>query len=36
MESGFKTKGDAKMKFKDDGDRIHAKVIGVNLNFEKQ
>lgn len=35
-DEGFKTKGDAKLKFKDDGEMIHAKVIGVNLNFEKQ
>lgn len=33
---GFKTKGDMKMKFKDDGEQIHAKILGVNLNFEKQ
>jgi hypothetical protein len=35
-DEGFKTKGDTKLKFTDDGEMIHAKVIGVNLNFEKQ
>lgn len=35
-DEGFKTKGDAKLKFTDDGDRIYAKVIGVTLYFEKQ
>ena len=33
---GFKTSGDVKLKFKDDGDRIKSKIIGVNLIFEKQ
>ena len=35
-DDGFKTKGDAKLTFRDDGDRIRAKVIGVDLVFEKQ
>ena len=35
-DGGFKTTGDVKLKFKDDGDNITAKVIGVNLTFEKQ
>ena len=35
-DGGFKTKGDVKLKFKDDGDNITAKVIGVTLTFEKQ
>ena len=33
---GFKTKGDTKLTFKDDGDNIKANVIGVDLIFEKQ
>ena len=33
---GFKTKGDMKLKFKDDGDNIKATIIGVDLVFEKQ
>lgn len=33
---GFKTKGDVKLKFKADGDKISAKIIGVKLTFEKQ
>ena len=33
---GFKTKGDTKLTFKDDGDNIKSKVIGVDLIFEKQ
>ena len=35
-DGGFKTKGDVKLTFKDDGDNITAKVIGVTLTFEKQ
>ena len=35
-DEGFKTDGDMKLKFKDDGDNIVAKVIGVKLTFEKQ
>jgi hypothetical protein len=34
--NGFKTKGDVKLKFKDDGDRIKTKIIGADLIFEKQ
>ena len=34
--NGFKTKGDTKLTFTDDGDRIKTKVIGVDLIFEKQ
>ena len=33
---GFKTKGDTKLTFKDDGDNIKTKIIGVDLIFEKQ
>jgi uncharacterized lipoprotein YehR (DUF1307 family) len=33
---GFKTKGDVKMTFKDDGDKITSKIIGVTMVFEKQ
>ncbi len=36
VNGGFKTKGDMKATFKDDGENIKAKVIGVNLVFEKQ
>ena len=35
-DEGFKTKGDMKLKFTDDGEQIHAKMFGVSLNFEKQ
>lgn len=34
-DDGFKTKGDTKLKFKDDGDGISAKIIGVDLHFER-
>lgn len=34
--NGFKTKGDVELKFKDDGDNITTKVIGVTLTFIKQ
>ena len=33
---GFKTKGDTKLTFTDDGENIKTKVIGVELIFEKQ
>ena len=33
---GFRTKGDTKLKFTDDGDNIKTKIIGVDLIFEKQ
>ena len=36
VDGGFKTKGDVKMTFKDEGDGIKASVIGVDLYFEKQ
>ncbi len=32
---GFQTKGDTKLKFKDDGEGIKANVIGVDLHFER-
>ena len=35
-DGGFKTKGDMKMKFTDNGDLISGKILGANLNFEKQ
>ena len=35
-KDGFKTKGDMKATFKEDGDKITTKVLGVNLVFEKQ
>ena len=33
---GFKTTGDVKTTFKDAGDNIETKIIGVTLSFEKQ
>ena len=35
-DDGFKTKGDLKMTFKDDGDKIAGDMFGVKLIFEKQ
>ena len=35
-KDGFRTKGDAKMKFKDDGDKIKTTILGASLVFEKQ
>lgn len=36
-DEGFKTSGDMKMKFVDNGDgTISGKILGTNLNFEKQ
>lgn len=35
-DKGFKTTGDMKMKFVDNGDTISGKILGANLNFEKQ
>ncbi len=35
-DDGFKTKGDMKLTFKDDGDKIKASIIGVDLVFERQ
>ena len=35
-DDGFKTKGDVKMTFKGDGEKISGKVLGAKLNFEKQ
>ena len=35
-KDGFKTKGDDKLTFKDDGDKITTKLMGVNIGFEKQ
>ena len=34
-DDGFKTKGDTKMKFKDDGEGIKAKILGADLHFDK-
>lgn len=34
-DDGFKTAGDAKMKFKDDGDAITTKVLGVEIHMVK-
>ena len=34
--NGFKTTGDAKLKFTDDGDNIKTKFLGVALIFERQ
>lgn len=35
-DNGFRTKGDTKLKFTDDGDNIKTKILGVDLIFEKQ
>ena len=35
-DDGFRTKGDTKLKFKDDGDKIKTNIIGVDLIFERQ
>ena len=35
-DDGFRTKGDTKLKFKDDGDNIKTKILGVDLIFKKQ
>ena len=35
-DDGFKTKGDVKLTFKDDGDNIKADVLGIELVFERQ
>ena len=35
IDGGFKTKGDAKMKFQDDGDGIKSKILGVDLHFTR-
>ncbi len=35
-DEGFKTKGDTKLKFTDDGDNIKTKILGVDLIFERQ
>ena len=34
--NGFKTKGDTKLTFTDDGDNIKTKIIGVDVVFVKQ
>lgn len=34
-DDGFKTKGDSKMTFTDDGDGIKTKILGVELHFVK-
>ncbi len=36
VDGGVKTKGDVKMKFKDDGDNIVGNMFGVKLIFEKK
>lgn len=33
---GFKTKGDTKLTFVDDGDNIKTKMLGVDIIFERQ
>ena len=35
-KDGFKTKGDTKLTFTDDGDNIKAKLFGVDMIFERQ
>ena len=36
VDGGFKSSGDVKATFKDDGDKITSKIIGVTMVFEKQ
>ena len=36
VDGGFKTKGDLKLTFKDDGDNIKTKLLGAEMIFEKQ
>lgn len=35
-KDGFRTKGDTKLRFTDDGDNIKTNIIGVDLIFERQ
>ena len=35
-KEGFKTKGDTKLTFTDDGDNIKTRLLGVDLIFERQ
>lgn len=35
-DNGFKTKGDVKMKFEDEGEGIKASIMGAELHFVKQ
>ena len=35
-DDGFKTQGDVKTPFKDDGDNIKTSILGAELVFEKQ
>lgn len=35
-DNGFKTKGDVKLTFRDDGDTIKANLFGADLVFERQ
>ena len=35
-EDGFRTKGDTKLRFTDDGDNIKTNIIGVDMIFERQ
>lgn len=36
VDGGFKTGGDVKLTFKDDGDKIKTNIFGVDLTFAKQ
>ncbi len=36
VSDGFKTSGDLKVTFHDDGDNIAMKMLGVTMTFEKQ
>ena len=36
VSDGFKTSGDLKVTFHDDGDNITMKLLGVTMTFEKQ
>ena len=36
VDNGFKTSGDVKMTFKDDGENIKTSIFGVDLSFVRQ
>jgi len=36
VDHGFKTSGEMKTTFKEDGDHIKTSILGADLNFEKQ
>ena len=36
IDGGFKTTGDMKLTFKEDGDNIRSTILGADIIFEKQ